>query len=127
VLVAIVHRFEFAAVDRNNGTGEEFEPTAKLDKLTTYRLDRRAIVLAEVGNRLEVRGEPPGQPHQLDITPRFPFQPPARLEAVEVAVEVNLQQRRGMIGRPARRRRRHPRKSQGGQLQFVDEDLDYPN
>jgi hypothetical protein len=108
VLVAIVHRFELAAVDRNNGTGEKFEPTAELHKLTTHRPDRRAIVLAEVGNRLEVGREPPGQPHQLDIALRFPFQPPARLEAVEVAVEVNLQQRRGMIGRPARRRRRHP-------------------
>src|SRR5216683_4260446 len=32
-------------------------------------------------------------------------QPPARLETVEVAVEVYLQQRRG---RPTRRRRRHP-------------------
>jgi hypothetical protein len=50
----------------------------------------------------------PGQPHQFDVALRFPFQPPARLEAVEVAVEVNLRQRRGMIGRPARRRLRHP-------------------
>ena len=32
-----------------------------------------------------------------------------------------------MIGRPACRRRRHPRKSQGGKVQFVDEDLDHPN
>jgi hypothetical protein len=58
------------------------------------------VILAEVGNGLEVGGEPPGQPHQLDIALRFAFQPPARLKAVEVAVEVNLQQRRGMIGRP---------------------------
>src|SRR5439155_6757820 len=48
VLVSIVHRFELAAVDRKNGTGEEFEPTANLDKLTTHRLDRRAIILAEI-------------------------------------------------------------------------------
>jgi len=32
-----------------------------------------------------------------------------------------------MIARPARRRRRHPRKAQGGKVQFVDEDLDHPN
>jgi len=127
VLVAIVHRFELAAVDRDHRSGEQAQLAAELHKLTTHRPDRRAIVLAEVGNRLEVRGEPPDQPHQLDIALRFPFQPPARLEAVEVAVEVNLQQRRGMIGRPARRRRRHPRKSQGGKVQFVDEDLDHPN
>ncbi len=33
----------------------------------------------------------------------------------------------GMIGWPARRRRRHPGKPQGRKVQFVDEDLDYPN
>src|SRR5207249_9342424 len=109
--------------DRKNGTSEELEPTAKLDKLPAHRPDRRAIILAEVGNRLEVRGEPPSKPHQLDIALRFPFEPPARLHAVEITVEVNLQQRRGMIARPARRRRRHPRKPQGGEVQFVDEDL----
>jgi hypothetical protein len=27
-----------------------------------------------------------------------------------------------MVGRPARRRRRHPRKPQGGKVQLVDED-----
>src|SRR6266851_3837170 len=108
LLVAILHRFELAAVDRNNGTSEELEPTAKLDELSAHRPDRRAIVLAEVGNRLEVRRQPPDQPHQFDIALRFSFQPPARLKAVEVAVEVDLQQRRGMIARPSRRRRRHP-------------------
>src|SRR5216683_1439615 len=93
VLVAIVHRFELATVDRNNGTREEFEPTAKLDEPSANRSDRLPIVLAEVGDRLEVRRQPPDQPHQLDIALRFPFEPPARLNAVEIAVEVNLQQR----------------------------------
>jgi hypothetical protein len=32
-----------------------------------------------------------------------------------------------MIGQPSRRRRRHPGKSQGRKVQFVDEDLDHPN
>jgi hypothetical protein len=127
VTLAIVHRFELAAVDRNNGTSEELEPTAKLDKPSAHRPDRRAIVPAEVGNRLEVRRQPTGQPHQLDIALRFPFQPPARLHPVEIAVEVHLQQRRGMVGRSARHRRRHPRKPQGGKVQLVDEDFDHPN
>src|SRR5437764_670455 len=95
--------------------------------MTTHRLDRRAIIFAEVGNRLEVGCQPPGQPHQLDITLRFAFKPSARLHAIEVAIEVNLPQRRGMIGRPARHRRRHSRKPQGGKVQFVDEDLNHPN
>src|SRR5437588_584238 len=116
-----------AAVDRDNGAGEQAQLAAQHHKLGTHRPDRRAIVLAEVGNRLEVRRQPPGQPHQLDITLRFAFKPPARLHAVEITVEVNLQQRRGMISRPTCRRRRHPRKPQGGEVQFVDEDLDHPN
>jgi hypothetical protein len=105
---------------------EEFEPAAQPDELGAHRPDRHAVILAEFGNRLEVRGEPPGQPHQPDIALRFVSQPPARLNAIEIAVEVDLQKRRGMIGRPACRRRRHPRK-EGGQVQFVDQDLDHPN
>jgi len=127
VLVTIVHRFELAAVDGNHSSGEQAQLAAQHHKLGTHHPDRRAIVLAEVGNRLEVGSEPPDQPHQLDIALRFPFQPPARLQAVEVAIEVDLQQRRGMICRPACRRRCHPRKPQGSKVQFVDEDLDHPN
>jgi hypothetical protein len=106
---------------------EEFEPTAQPDELGAHRPDRQAVVLAEVGNRLEVGCQPPGQPHQFDIPLRFPFEPPARLNAVEVAVEIDLQQRRGMVRRPACHRRRHPRKTRGGKVQFIDEDLDHPN
>jgi hypothetical protein len=32
-----------------------------------------------------------------------------------------------MIGRPPRRRRRHPRKPQGRKVQLVNKDLDHPN
>src|SRR5690242_15711511 len=63
---------------------------AQYYKLGTHRPDRRAVVLAKVGDRLEVGRQPPSQPHQLDIALRFPFEPPARLHAVEIAVEVNL-------------------------------------
>ena len=55
---------------------------------------RRPAVAAEVGDRLEVR-------HQS-----------ARLDAIEIAVEVNLQHRGGMVGRTARRLRDHALKPQ---------------
>jgi hypothetical protein len=106
--VAVVHRFELAAVNRNHRSGEQAQLAAQHHKLGTHRPDRCTVILAEVGDRLEVRHQPPGQPHQLDIALRFAFQSPARLKAVEVAVEVDLQQRRGMVGRPARRRWPHP-------------------
>src|SRR5438132_13377894 len=57
-----------------------------------------AIVLTEVGYGLEVRHQPARQPNQLDVALALPFQPTARLHPVEVAVDVNLQQRRRMIG-----------------------------
>jgi hypothetical protein len=91
IFVAIVHRFELTAVDRNNGAGEQAQLAAQHHKLGTHRPDRRAVVLAKVGDRLEVGCQPPGQPHQLDIALRFPFEPPARLHAVEIAVKIDLQ------------------------------------
>jgi len=43
---------------------------------------------------------------------RLPFEPPARLHAVKITVEVNLQQHRGMIGWATRRLGHHTCKTQ---------------
>src|ERR1700680_4115108 len=61
---------------------------------TVVLLLRRAIVLNSGANR------PTNQPHQLDIALGFTLRAAARLDPVEIAVEVDLQQRRG---RPSRR------------------------
>src|ERR1019366_3292696 len=61
-----------------------------------------AVVLAEVGNRLVVGSKPARQPHHLNVAPSFTLQSPARLDPVEIAVDVELQQHRWMIRRPAR-------------------------
>ena len=89
----IIHRLidEDALGNRNHRSGEQAQLAAQHHKLGTHRLDRPAIVLAEVGNRLEVRRQPPGQPHQFGIALRFPLEAPARLHAVEIAVEIDLQ------------------------------------
>ena len=44
-----------------------------------HAADRRAIVLAEVRDRLEVRRQAAGEPHQLDIALGLALQAPARL------------------------------------------------
>src|SRR5580692_4912138 len=98
VLVAIVDRLELAPVDRNDSPREKVELTAQHDELRARRADRRPAVAAEVGDRLEVRHQSAGQPHQLDVALGLPFEPPARLDAIEIAVEVDLQKRRRMIG-----------------------------
>ena len=76
---------------------EQTHQAAQFDKLHADLLDRWPTVLAEVGNRLVIRNEPARQPHHLDIAPSLTLKPPARLNPIEVAVDVQLQQHRGMI------------------------------
>ena len=103
VLVAGIDRLELAAVDRNTRRRPQTHQATQFNKLNADLLDRSPAVLAEVGNRLVVRSEPAGQPHDLDIAPSLSLKPPARLNPIEIAVDVELQQDRRMIRRPARR------------------------
>ena len=61
----------------------------------------RAIVLAEVGNGLVIGCKPARQPHHLNVAPGLVLKPPARLNPIEIAVDVKLQQDRRMIRRSA--------------------------
>ncbi len=74
-------------------------------ELRTSRTDGRSIVAAEVGDGLEVRHQAAGQPHQLEVALGLSFEPAAGGDAVEVAVDVDLEQGGKMIGGPARRLR----------------------
>jgi hypothetical protein len=85
VLVTVVHRLELAAVNGDDRFGEQIEPLAQHDELPAYLADRRTIVFAEVGNGLEVRHQPSGQPHQFDVALRLALQPTAGLDAIQVA------------------------------------------
>src|SRR5207247_7325142 len=91
---------ELAAVDRNARFAKQFKAAAQHHELAADLADGLAIVLAEVGYGLEVRHQAAGQPTQLDVALAFSLQASARLHPIEVAVDVNLQQRRRMIGRP---------------------------
>src|SRR5271156_4852410 len=127
VSVSRVDGFELAAVDRNARFAEQFKATAQLHELTTNLADGLAVVLAEVGYRLEVRHQPAGQPNQLDVALAFSLQAPARLHPVEVAVNINLQQRRRMVGRPSCRLWLNAAKAELGQVKLIDKDIDRPD
>src|SRR5437879_8079019 len=104
VPVARVDGLELAAVDRNARLAEQLKAAAaQHHELTADLADRLAIVLPEVGYGLEVRHQAAGQPNQLDVALALPLQAPARLHTIEVAINVNLQQRRWMIGWPSSR------------------------
>ncbi len=127
VLVPGVDRLELAAIDRHAGLGEQVQLATQRDEPGTDLADRRAIVLAKVGDRLVIRREAAGQPHHFHVAPRLAFQSAARLNPVEVAVDVELQQNRRMIGRSPRPPWRNPLEAQLQQLKLVDEDIDHPN
>src|ERR1700704_6323289 len=114
VPVPRVDSLELAAVDRNARLAEQLKASAQHHELTADLADGLAIVLPEVGYRLEVRPQTAGQPNQLDVALAFSLQAPARLHPIEVSVDVNLQQRRRMIGRPSCRLRLNAVKAELG-------------
>jgi hypothetical protein len=127
VAVPVVHRLELAAVDGDAPAAEDPDPAAELDEAGAGLPDRRPVLLAEIGDRLVVRRKPSPQPHDLDVAPRLPLQPPARCDAVEVAVDEELQQHAGMIARPARPRGRRARETSGPEIESLDESVDNAN
>src|SRR5213082_568037 len=127
VPVTRVDGFELTAVNRDARLAEEFKPPAQHHKLTADPPDGLAIVLPEVGYCLEVRHQPAGQPNQLDIALALALQAPARLHPIEISVDVNLQQRRRVIGRPSCRFRCNALKAQFAQIKLVDKDIDRPD
>jgi len=127
VAVAAVDCLELAAVDCHNRVREQVQLLAQHDKLPAHIADRFAIIFAEIRDRLEVRRQAVRQPHQLDITLRFALEPTARLDAVEVAVNVELEKHGGMVSRPARLCWLHPREAQEAKVKFVHEYIDQPH
>ena len=94
------------------------------DELAAYVAYRATFVAAEVGDGLEVWRKPLGQPHELHIVLRFALQAPAGLDAIEVAVDVDLQQYRGVGGRSPSGRRVNTYEAETSEIEFVHEDLD---
>ena len=91
VLVAVINGFEFAAIDRHNGLAEQVELAAEDHKSLAHITDAFAVIVTEVGDGLEVRGELSCEPHQFNIALRFALQFQTRLDLVQVTVDVDLQ------------------------------------
>jgi hypothetical protein len=94
----------------------EAKLAAKSHELRTNPADRRAIVFAEVGNRLVIGNQAAGQPHDLDIAAGFALQTTARLHPVEITVDVNLEKNRRVRGRTAGRLRVNTAERQFAQI-----------
>ena len=125
VAVSGVDRAHAATVHRHRAARDEPEVAAEQDKAPARRLDADAVIVAEVGDGLEVGCELSRQPHQFDVASRLAFQAAARLHLVEIAVDIELEHRRRMVARPSRRGRAG--KAQKRHIQLVDEQVDHPD
>ena len=125
VLVAVVDGLELAAIDGHQRLGKQIQLAAQHDELAAHGADGATVVLAEVGDGLEVGREPPGQPHQLEIALRFALEPPARLDAVQIPVDIQLEQHRRVIAGPSGGGRRGTLKPQLPQIELLDERFDH--
>ena len=123
----MVHRLELAAIDGDAAAAENPDPAAEVDETRAGLSDRRAILLAEIGDRLVVRRKPSHKPHHLDVAPRLPFQAPARCDAVEVAVDEELQEYGRMITWPPCPRSRRAPETGFLEVESIDEGVDHAN
>ncbi len=108
-------------------TAEHNELPAHCDGQDLGIADGQTIILAEVGNRFEVRHQSTGQPHQFDVASRLTLKAAARLDAVEVAAQIDLQKGRWVIAGTTCRLRLHSVKTQSGQIELASENIDHPD
>ena len=95
------------------------------NELKADATDSLTVVLSKISDSLEIRHQTSGQPHQLHVALCFPLKTPAGLNPVEVTVDVDLQQDRGMISRPTSIRWNGTFKAQLDQIELIDENVDY--
>src|SRR6185312_7912811 len=79
--------------------------------------------LAEIRDGLEVRRQLPGQPDHLDIALAFPLQASTRRQAIEVAVDVELEHHAGTVAGPPRVEWLNASKAELVQIEPVDEHI----
>ena len=124
--VPVVQRLELAPVDRDERILEQIELAAQHHELPAHLPDRSPVVSPEVRDRLEVRRQSARQPHQLHVPLCFSLQPMARLHAVHVPVDKELQHHRRLIPRSPRLGRLRLETEQA-KIQLVHEHIDHPH
>ena len=99
VLPAAVDGLELAAVDGDQIATEKVQLAAEEGELPADLTNGLPVVPSEVGDGLEIGREAFDEPHDLDVTMRFPFQLSAGADAVEVSIEIELEKITRMIRR----------------------------
>ena len=127
VAILVVDRFYPRPIHGQKLAPEQIELAAEHNELTKHSAESLAIVCAEIGDGLEVRLQGTQQPDDFDVAMTFGFQPPARPHAVEITVDVELQQVAGRIARPASLLRRYTGEPRHLEIKPTDEGINKAN
>jgi hypothetical protein len=104
IAAARVHRAKTATIYCYGPACDEAKIAAQQYEPPTRRSNSIAMITPEISNGLEIRRQLACQPHQLEVTASLAFQPSARLNLVQIAVNVELEQCRRMVARTSCRR-----------------------
>src|SRR6516162_6824247 len=96
-------------------------------KTCAHLANRGPVIFAEIGNRLVIGRQPTREPHHLDIASSLALKAPARLNPIEVAVDVQLQQDRWMVRRPSGCLGIDSAEPKLGKIQLANKDVDRSN
>lgn len=118
---------EFRAVQRHQPGRKQTGIPAHEHEGPACPDDGRAVVAAEIGNRLEVGGEPSHQPHRLNFASAGPLQPARRANLVEIAPHIELQKVTRIKAGPTRRCRGRTHKAESCQIETIRKGVDHPN
>ena len=124
VLVAIVYGLELAAVDGDAGLRQQADLATQIDEPRTELADGRTIVLTEISDRLVIGREAAKQPQYFEIAAGLALQPAARLHAVEIAADVELEENHGVIRRSTRCRWIDTGKAKLDEFKRINEGID---
>ena len=92
VTVRAVDRLEPGPVNGDQLSAEQIQLATEKNKLPEDGLERMAVVLTEISNGLEVGLEVTKKPDHLQIASGLGLKPPAGAHAVDVAIDVELEQ-----------------------------------
>ncbi|MCY1220964.1 hypothetical protein D9M72_330020 [compost metagenome] len=74
-----------------------------------------------------MHGQTSGQPHQFDVALSLTLKPATGLDAIEVAVDIDLQQNAGMVSGATGFCRDYTVEAQPAEVEFIDEHIDHPH
>jgi hypothetical protein len=123
VALPAVHRFDPRPVHGDQFAAEEVEIPAQGHELPKHLAEGVPVRAPEICDGLEVRRQPAKEPDHLDVAMGLGLQPPARPDAIQVTVDIELQEVAGTITGSARILGNRADETEFGEIEPRDESF----